>query len=79
MASLWEIFDTTALQYHTGLGFTQDDAGAGPPTLSEGWVRTGFQFGLSGGIDAAPGIGHYDAWTTTRADRFGTVVSLPGV
>ena len=32
MASLWEIFDPSALKYNTSLGYTKDDSGQGPPT-----------------------------------------------
>ena len=40
MASLWEIHDTSNLQYDTGRGLTQDDSGSGPPAAL-GWIRTG--------------------------------------
>jgi hypothetical protein len=41
MASLWEIRDTSNLQYDTSRGLTQADSGSGPPTETWGWARTG--------------------------------------
>ena len=41
MASLWEIYDTSNLEYNTTLGITQQDSGQGPPG-NYGWVRTGW-------------------------------------
>ncbi len=43
MASLWEIFDFTALTYDRSLGIVRPDSSAGPPaggSAASGWVRT---------------------------------------
>jgi hypothetical protein len=54
MASLWEIFDPSNLQYDGTLGRTNDDSGFGPPTadffLNGGWVRTGFGSSATGAV-----------------------------
>ena len=42
MASLWEIFNVSVLEYDTSLGFTSADSGFGPPTVQNGWIRTGY-------------------------------------
>jgi len=42
MASLWEIFNVSVLEYDTSLGATMDDSGSGPPADVLGWIRTGF-------------------------------------
>jgi hypothetical protein len=41
-ASLWEILDTSGLEYDTVLGFKQDDSGGGIPTFYGAWIRTGY-------------------------------------
>jgi hypothetical protein len=40
MASLWDIFDISNLNYDTTLGLTYDDSGSAPPS-DNGWIRTG--------------------------------------
>lgn len=40
MASMWELAETSNLQYDYILGFNLDDGGTGPPTTG-GWIRTG--------------------------------------
>jgi hypothetical protein len=69
MASLWEIFDTTALQYDTQNGFVEDDSGSGPP-VAVGWARTG---GV-GHVAATPGVGNCNAWTTDSGN--GSIIFL---
>lgn len=53
MASLWEIFDPSDLDYDTALGRTEADSGSGPPS-ADGWVRTG----------EAPFNAHCEVWTS---------------
>ncbi len=71
MASLWEIHDTSNLEYDTALGLTRDDSGSGPPGGS-GWVRTGF------GSSNSPvaGEGNCVAWTSSSENDNGTFVGL---
>jgi hypothetical protein len=71
MASLWEMLDTSHLQYNTALGDSRPDSGLGPPTGYSGWVRTGY--GSNNGTTA--GQANCNAWTSTSGN--GTVVSLP--
>lgn len=71
MASLWEIHEPANLRYDTALGVTITDSGGGPPSISTGWVRTGW------GPDNAsiPGTGNCDAYTSTLGA--GTLAGLP--
>jgi hypothetical protein len=71
MASLWEIFDTTALQYDTQNGLTSDDSGSGPTGATLGWVRTG---GQSHNSTTQQGRANCNSWTTDTG--FGTVIVL---
>jgi hypothetical protein len=73
MASLWEIFDTSNLHYDTSLGYTQSDAGSGPPSGVNGWVRTGFVAPVAGG---QPGSANCNAWSKDADSVFGTVIFL---
>jgi hypothetical protein len=73
-ASLWEILDPSNLKYNTTLGRTQDDSGQGPPTLSYGWVRTGY----SSNASTTPGWGNCNAWTSSSGEHSGTTAYLPG-
>ena len=73
MASLWEILDPSNLQYDTSIGFMHADSAFGPPTLAQGWVRTGGPL-LN---EDTPGIGSCEAYTTTNSNLFGTSVNLP--
>ena len=73
MASLWEILDTTNLEYDATLGVTLGDSGSGPPTNFYGWVRTGYIAGSS----TTPGRGNCDGWTSASASDYGTFVLLP--
>jgi hypothetical protein len=71
-ASLWEIRDTSALEYDGGLGHDLADSGAGPPA-EFGWVRTGRGSGASN----IPGAANCLAWTSADGLDRGTVVA-PG-
>jgi hypothetical protein len=83
MASLFEIFDPTTLQYDSNLGFSQlppalSDIGAGPPNRSStggpgtGWIRTG---NVSGnGLTA--GTFNCNAYTSNSLGANGTIVAL---
>jgi hypothetical protein len=71
MASLWEILDTTQLEYNTSLGFVMGDTGSGPPTYVFGWIRTG-NYSYS---SSTPGLGNCNAWTVTTG--MGTIAQLP--
>ena len=72
-ASLWEILDTTNLEYNGTLGLTLTDSGSGPPNTYPGWVRTGYNSASS----TTPGYGNCLAWTTTNNIYSGTRVRLP--
>jgi len=71
MASLWEMLDTSHLQYNTALGDMAGDSGSGPPTVFSGWVRTGY----NSNNGATAGQANCNGWTSTSGS--GTVVSLP--
>ena len=71
MASLWEIFDTSALEYGP-LGRKPNDGGAGPPAAPLGWARTGLGATLTG--PSSPGLVDCDSWTKTVGD--GTAIGL---
>ena len=72
-AALWEIIDTTNLEYDSTSGVTVSDSGSGPPTSYYGWVRTGY----AGSTSTTPGKGNCDVWTSTDASDYGTIVRLP--
>jgi hypothetical protein len=74
MASLWEIRDTSNLQYDTSRGLTQADSGSGPPSEAWGWIRTGSSSNSTGDI----GTSNCIVWTTNAGDRYGTILSLTG-
>ena len=71
MASLWEMLDTSNLQYNTALGVFGTDSGSGPPTVWSGLVRTGY----SSNNGTTAGQANCNAWTSTSGN--GTYVSLP--
>lgn len=71
MASLWEIFDTSMLAYDSVLGLTNDDSGAGPPTGSYGYVRTG---NTSNNTTPSAGTSNCLAWSDSSG--YGTMLSL---
>jgi hypothetical protein len=74
MASLWEIFDTNSLTYDT----TQPDAntgadtGAGPPSGTVGWMRTGNPVAEGAYM---LGSANCDAWTNGTTS-YGTIAQL---
>jgi len=73
MASLWEIFNLSALTYNTKLGLAAQDSGSGPP-LFAGWIRTGF-------VDEStttPGEASCHAWTSSSSGDEGSLVNLAG-
>ena len=72
MASLWEIRDTSNLQYDTARGETQADSGDGPPIELGGWVRTGGAAHASAGA----GQGNCDAYTSSSSLSRGTIIYL---
>ena len=81
MASLWEIYDVSTLQYDTTLGQTNDDAGSGPPStysqaLTAGWIRTGSRSTPS---SATNGQANCSAWTSNSPSDSGTIVGLNSV
>jgi hypothetical protein len=71
MASLWEILDPSAVRYDPYWGDSRADSGQGPPTVTAGWVRTGYNRNNG----SVPGQANCNAWTSTTG--YGTVVSLP--
>jgi Right handed beta helix region len=71
-ANLWELFDVAVLEYDTGEGFGSDDSGSGPPSGTEGWIRTG---AASNG-QIAPGFGNCNGWSSASASLGGTAVTL---
>jgi hypothetical protein len=85
MASRFELLDIGMLRYDSGVGFTTDDAGSGPPSHAaaygsqdpSGWVRTG---GSSRFTDTADRQGsaltNCAAWSTSSPDAYGTVAYL---
>ena len=70
---MWEILDTSNLVYNSALGvvLSGTDAGSGPPTEMEGWVRTGYS--MNNGIN--PGQANCNAWTSPTGN--GSTVQLP--
>jgi hypothetical protein len=75
MASLFEIHDPSNLKYDTALGFKRDDSGAGPPTGTSGWIRTGWDASES----ELPGSSNCNAWTSDSPFGEGATVFLPRI
>ena len=77
MASIWEIFDFSNLQYNSTLGLTHADSGFGPPSGNfedtSGWIRTGGFATQSN----EPGTNCL-AWQTDDSNVQGTAVFLRG-
>lgn len=71
MASLWEIFDPSSLQYDTTLGFTSDDSGSGP-SVARGWIRTG----VGAQASEFSSLPNCNAWTSNLHADHGTEVNL---
>jgi hypothetical protein len=74
MATLAEIFDTSALRYAREIpGAVQGaDSGFGPPYSITGWIRTG----VGSGTNNQVGAGNCQVWTSNNAAHFGTTVAL---
>jgi hypothetical protein len=73
MASLWEIFNPSNLEYDTTLGLTSDDSGFGPPTTFYGWIRTGFSSNADG---LHAGVVNCFTWTSDSSLDLGSMVRL---
>jgi hypothetical protein len=73
MASLWEIRDTSNLQYNTILGYNLADSGQGPPSGVTGWVRTGSASTTS---SITPGVANCGTWSLNTHSLNGTGVAL---
>jgi hypothetical protein len=71
-ASIWEILDTSNLKYDIALGKSRTDDGFGPPSMLDGWVRTGW----NNEVTNYPGSANCNAWTSNSSSDYGTVVSL---
>ena len=72
MASLWEIWDNSNLEYNNALGYDNADSGQGPPTLEIGWGRTGND---SSGT-ASAGVGNCLNWSSDSSQDAGTTLRL---
>lgn len=68
MASFFEIYDVTALEYDDALGATTADSGQGPPSpaLEAGWIRSGIDSSLANCL----------AWTSASGAVDGTQAAL---
>ncbi len=72
MASMWEIFDVSTLEYNTSLGYTATDSGSGPPASIAGWIRTG----VPSFTNTVPGNANCSSWTSNNAAHNGTRINL---
>jgi hypothetical protein len=72
MASLWEIQDPTLLRYDNTLGFNRADSGSGPPSLTFGWIRTGWDSDQG----SFPGSSNCSAYTSDSNFGEGTAIAL---
>ena len=68
-ASLWEILDTSVLEYNATLGVTYADIGQGPASGMPGWVRTGGDADVS----FTPGLANCNNWAVRSSDYGGSV------
>ena len=77
-ASLWELFDTSNLEYATefGDGSLGLEKGSGPPSGVYGWVRTGWAPGFGGTGSRTPGQAHCFLWTSDSSSFSGTRIRL---
>jgi hypothetical protein len=73
-ASIFEILEPSHLKYATSEADAQSraDSGEGPPTLSFGWIRTGFNSSGS----TIPGYANCNTWASISSGARGTVVML---
>ena len=81
MASMWEVFNVSTLQYDTVNGAMADDSGSGPPTnpnpppvTDYGWIRTGA--GASNQSSPNPGVANCNVWRSNAGDVKGSAVRL---
>jgi hypothetical protein len=72
MASLWEIFHFSTLEYDSTLGFDRPNSAPGPPAGVWGWIRTG---GYTDPSSTEPGAADCDGWTSNTIVS-GSVVQL---
>ena len=72
MALLWEIYNTSALQYDVELGLVHSNSAFGPP-VGFGWIKTG---NSPSNVTNIPGLDDCLSWTVN--DGKGTAVSLAG-
>ncbi|MFC1879194.1 hypothetical protein ACFLZW_04715 [Chloroflexota bacterium] len=72
VASLWEIMDTSNLEYSQSIGTVPGDGGGGPPTGIVGWVRTGYEPSTAN----TPGEANCSGWTSINSGHFGTTLKL---
>jgi hypothetical protein len=78
MASFYELFNVSTLQYDTALGLQNQDSGTGPPVVVEGWIRTGAANASGSGL-GTPGMSNCNLWQTNGHDYYGSVVRLSGL
>lgn len=72
MASLWEVFNVSVLEYRPALGYDATDSGSGPPASIAGWIRTG----VPSFTNAVAGNANCNSWTSNSAAHNGTRVNL---
>jgi hypothetical protein len=79
-ASLWELLDPSGLIYDVNNTLAYNgyyyDQGAGPPSGSGGWIRTG---SIAEAREKVPGRDNCYRWTTTLDGTNGTVAELRDV
>jgi len=75
-ASVWELLDVSNLTYNSALGYQHatPDMGDGPPTDTEGWVRTGYLANYGPNV---PGTHNCGGYVSESGSHSGTVVELP--
>jgi hypothetical protein len=73
MASLWEILDTSQLEYDSDQGYLRADCGSGPPSSVRGWVRTGYYSSASN----TAGQANCNVWITSTIGNYGSTAQLP--
>jgi hypothetical protein len=73
MASLWEIIDTSNLEYNVDLGAARGDSGQGPPSGHAGWVHTGYDATVSDTLGQA----NCNGWTSNDTNHYGTAIARP--
>jgi hypothetical protein len=86
MASLFEIYDVSVLQYDTSLGIVNGDSGSGPPSRATdqddgfGWVRTGsLTTPAPNSLGGLSGVANCSAWHSGAPADHGSVIELNSV